>query len=138
MKKFIAFLVVVFIGIQFIPVERNNPPVVSDIDAPSGVKDILRKACYDCHSNETNWAWYTKIAPMSLLSAKDVEEGRKHLNFSEWGNYTSKTEQIKEEIWEEVREEQMPPWMYRVSHSESKLTPEEKNLLRNWATNKFE
>ena len=136
MKKFIAFLVVVFIGIQFIPVERTNPPVVSDIDAPSDIKDILRKACYDCHSNETNWAWYTKIAPMSLLTAKDVEEGRKNLNFSEWGNYTSKTEQIKGEIWEEVREEQMPPWMYRVSHGESKLTPEEKNLLRNWATNK--
>lgn len=78
MKKFIAFLVVVFIGIQFIPVERTNPPVVSDIDAPSDIKDILRKACYDCHFNETNWAWYTKIAPMSLLTAKDVEEGRKN------------------------------------------------------------
>jgi uncharacterized membrane protein len=136
MKKFIAFLVVVLIGIQFIPVERTNPPVVSDIDAPSAVKDILRKACYDCHSNETNWAWYTKIAPASFLAVKDVNEGRENLNFSEWGNYTNKTEKIKEEIWEEVREERMPPWMYRVSHSESKLTPEEKNLLRNWATNK--
>lgn len=135
MKKFIAFLVVVIIGIQFIPVERTNPPVVSDIDAPSEVKDILRKACYDCHSNETKWAWYTKIAPASFLAVKDVNEGREHLNFSEWGNYTSKTEKMKEEIWEEVREERMPPWMYRVSHSESKLTPEEKNLLRNWATN---
>ena len=136
MKKFIAFLVVVIIGIQFIPVERTNPPVVSDIDAPSEVKDILRKACYDCHSNETKWVWYTKIAPASFLAIKDVNEGREHLNFSEWGNYTNRTEKIKEEIWEEVREEHMPPWMYRVSHSESKLTPEEKNLLRNWATNK--
>jgi len=136
MKKFIAFLVLVIIGIQFIPVERTNPPVVSDIDAPSAVKDILRKACYDCHSNETNWAWYTKIAPASFLAVKDVNEGRENLNFSEWGNYTNKTEKMKEEIWEEVREERMPPWMYRVSHSESKLTPEEKNLLRNWATNK--
>ncbi len=80
--------------------------------------------------------WYTKIAPMSFLAVKDVEEGRKNLNFSEWGNYTSKTEEIKKEIWEEVREEQMPLWMYRISHSEAKLTPEEKNLLRNWATNK--
>jgi len=136
MKKFIAFLVIVLIGIQFIPVERTNPPVVSDIDAPVDVKVILKKACYDCHSNETNWAWYTKIAPASFLAVKDVNEGRENLNFSEWGNYTNKTEKIKEEIWEEVREERMPPWMYRVSHSESKLTPEEKNLLRNWATNK--
>jgi hypothetical protein len=136
MKKFIAFLVVVFIGIQFIPVERTNPPVQSDIDAPADVKAILKKACYDCHSNETNWAWYTKIAPMSLIAVKDVNEARAKLNFSEWGNYTTKTEQIKKEIWEEVREENMPPWMYRVTHSESKLTPEEKNVLRNWATNK--
>ena len=136
MKKFIAFLVVVIIGIQFIPVERTNPPVISDLDAPSAVKDILRKACYDCHSNETNWAWYTKIAPASFLAVRDVNEGREHLNFSEWGNYTNKTEKIKEEIWEEVREENMPLWQYRVVHSEAKLTQEEKNLLRNWATNK--
>ncbi len=136
MKKFIIFLVVVIIGIQFIPVERTNPPVVSDIDAPSEVKDILRKACYDCHSNETKWVWYTKIAPASFLAVKDVNEGRENLNFSEWGNYTSKTEEIKKEIWEEVREEKMPLWQYRIFHSEAKLTPEEKNLLRNWATNK--
>lgn len=136
MKKFIAFLVVIIIGIQFIPVERTNPPVVSDIDAPSEIKDILRKACYDCHSNETSWAWYTKIAPASFLAVKDVNEGRENLNFSEWGNYTNKTEKIKQEIWEEVREEKMPLWQYRLFHSEAKLTPEEKNLLRNWATNK--
>lgn len=136
MKKFIAFLVVAIIGIQFIPVERTNPPVTSDIDAPANIKAILKKACYDCHSNETNWTWYTKIAPASFLAVKDVNEGREHLNFSEWGNYTNKTEKIKEEIWEEVREENMPLWQYRVFHSEAKLTPEEKNLLRNWATNR--
>ncbi len=136
MKKFIAFLVVVIVGIQFIPVERTNPPVQSDIDAPANIKAILKKACYDCHSNETNWVWYTKVAPASFLSVKDVNEGRKKINFSEWGNYTNKTEKIKEEIWEEVREENMPPWQYRVVHSEAKLTQEEKNLLRNWATNK--
>jgi hypothetical protein len=136
MKKFIAFLVVVIIGIQFIPVERTNPPVTSDIDAPANIKAILKKACYDCHSNETNWPWYSKVAPISFLTVSDVNDGRKHLNFSEWGNYTDKTEKVKEEIWEEVREENMPPWMYRVSHSEAKLTPEEKNLLRNWATNR--
>jgi hypothetical protein len=136
MKKFIAFLVVVIIGIQFIPVERTNPPVQSDIDAPTDIKAILKKACYDCHSNETNWPWYSKVAPISFLTVNDVNDGRKHLNFSEWGNYTDKTERVKEEIWEEVREERMPPWMYRVSHKEAKLTPEEKNLLRNWATNR--
>jgi len=134
MKKFLIALVVLFVGIQFIPVERTNPPVTSEVNAPADVKAILKKACYDCHSNETNWAWYTKVAPSSFLAVKDVNDGRKHLNFSEWN--VNKESKYKEEIWDEIREEQMPPWQYKIIHSEAKLTPEEKNLLRNWATNK--
>ncbi|HCY76659.1 MAG TPA: heme-binding protein [Ignavibacteriales bacterium] len=134
MKKFLIAVVVILIGIQFIPVERTNPPVISDIDAPADVKAILKKACYDCHSNETNWAWYTKVAPSSFLAVKDVNDTRKNLNFSEWN--INKEAKYKEEIWDEIREEQMPPWQYKIFHSEAKLTPEEKNLLRNWATNK--
>ena len=135
MKKFIGFIILVLIGIQFIPVERTNPPVISDIDAPADVKAIFKKACYDCHSNETNWTWYTKIAPASFIAINDVEEGRKNLNFSEWDMYYGKMDKVKGGIWEEVREENMPLWKYRVFHSEAKLTPEEKNLIRNWATN---
>lgn len=134
MKKFIAVLVVVIVGIQFIPIERINPPVQSDIDAPANIKAIFKKACYDCHSNETNWAWYTKVAPASFLAVNDVNDGRKHLNFSEWN--INKESKYKEEIWDEIREEQMPPWQYKIFHSEAKLTQDEKNLLRNWATNK--
>lgn len=136
MKKFIAFIIVVLIGIQFIPVERTNPPVPSEIDAPANIKAIFKKACYDCHSNETNWAWYTKIAPASFLAVKDVEDGRKHLNFSEWGNYTNKTQKMKEEIWDEIREEQMPPWQYKIFHSDKVLTQNEKDLVRSWAASK--
>jgi formate-dependent nitrite reductase cytochrome c552 subunit len=111
--------------------------VQSEIYAPTEVKTIFKKACYDCHSNETNWVWYTKVAPISFLLAKHVKDGRKHLNFSEWGLYDAKKVQKKmEEIWEEIKEEEMPPWLYRVGHSEAKLTPEEKNIIRNWATNK--
>jgi len=86
MKKFLIFLVVVIAGIQFIPVEQTNPPVENDLFASNEVKDILKRACYDCHSNETNWAWYTKVAPMSWLAASDVNGGRENLNFSEWEN----------------------------------------------------
>ena len=136
MKKFIVFIVVVLIGIQFIPIERTNPPVPSEIDAPANIKAIFKKACYDCHSNETNWAWYTKVAPASFLAVKDVEDGRKHLNFSEWGNYTNKTQKMKEEIWDEVREEQMPPWQYKIFHSDKVLTQDEKDQVRSWATSK--
>jgi mono/diheme cytochrome c family protein len=120
MKKFIAVLVVIIVGIQFIPIERINPPVQSDIDAPANIKAIFKKACYDCHSNETNWAWYTKVAPASFLAVNDVNDGRKHLNFSEWN--INKESKYKEEIWDEIREEQMPPWQYKIFHSEAKLT----------------
>lgn len=136
MKKFLIFLVIVIVGIQFIPLEQNNPPVENDLFASNEVKDILRKACYDCHSNETDWAWYTKVAPVSWLVTSDVNNGRKHLNFSEWGNLrASEQDKIKEEIWEEVREETMPLWQYRIMHPSTKLSIEEKNVLRNWTTN---
>jgi mono/diheme cytochrome c family protein len=134
MKKLLIVLVIIFVGIQFIPVERTNPPVKSEIDAPADVKAIFKKACYNCHSNETNWVWYTKVAPASFLAVKDVQDGRRHLNFSEWN--INKEAKAKENIWDEVREEQMPPWQYKIFHSESKLTQEEKNILRNWATGK--
>lgn len=134
MKKVILVLVVIFIGIQFIPVERTNPPIINEISAPPEVKAILKKACYDCHSNETNWVWYTKIAPVSFLTSSDVSKGRHHINFSEWN--VEKEAKAKEEIWDEVSEEQMPPWQYKLMHSEAKLTQEEKNVIRNWATNK--
>ncbi|MCA2004353.1 MAG: heme-binding domain-containing protein [Ignavibacterium sp.] len=135
MKKVLIALVIILVGIQFIPVERTNPPVTQEINAPEQVKSILKKACYDCHSNETNWAWYTKIAPSSFLASKDVKDGREHLNFSEWDKVGNKVAKVKEEIWEEVRDEKMPPWQYRIMHSEAKLTDEEKNILRNWASN---
>lgn len=136
MKKFLIFLVVVIVGIQFIPVEQTNPPAENDLFASNEVKDILKRACYDCHSNETDWAWYTKIAPMSWLAAGDVNGGRKNLNFSEWGNMgTMDQKKTKEEIWEQVREEQMPLWQYRIMHGDSKISIEEKNIIRTWATN---
>lgn len=134
MKKTILVIVIILVAIQFIPVERTNPPVIAEVDAPENVKSILKKACYDCHSNETNWVWYTKVAPASFLAVKDVKDGRRHLNFSEWD--LNKEEKAKEEIWDEVREEQMPPWQYKIFHSESKLTQEEKNVLRNWTSGK--
>jgi hypothetical protein len=134
MKKVLIVLVIIIVGIQFIPVEQTNPPITSEISAPENVKTILKKACYDCHSNETNWAWYTKVAPASFLAAKDVNDGRKHLNFSEWN--IDKENKYKEEIWEEIREEQMPPWQYKIMHSESKLSQDEKNIIRNWANGK--
>jgi len=126
-------LVIVLIGIQFIPVERANPPISMDIDAPDNIALILRTSCYDCHSNETSWPIYSYIAPVSFLVVSDVKEGRKHLNFSEWDKYNS-DKQIKllEEMIEEVEKEEMPLTMYTFTHPNSKLDPYRIKLLKDW------
>jgi mono/diheme cytochrome c family protein len=134
MKKALIALVIIFVGIQFIPVERTNPPVKSEVDAPPEVKAIFKRACYDCHSNETKWLWYSKVAPVSFLISDDVKTGRRHLNFSEWN--VNKEAKAKDEIWDMIRNEEMPPWKYKIMHSEAKLTQEDKNIIRNWAESK--
>jgi hypothetical protein len=133
MKKFLLFLLIVLIGIQFIPVERSNPPIKQEMPMPNNVKEVLVRACYDCHSNTTEWKWYSKVAPMSFLISYDVKEGREHLNFTEWDYYSMKEDKIKEEIWEEVLKERMPPWSYRVVNPKGKLSDEDKRIIREWA-----
>ena len=82
-------LLVLVVDFQFIPVDTANPPVESDIPTSPAVKAVLRRACYDCHSHETVWPWYSRIAPMSWLLVRDVQEGRAELNFSTWNQYTT-------------------------------------------------
>src|SRR5262245_39331548 len=103
----------VLVIIQLIPVNRTNPPVERDIPTPPAVKAVLRRACYDCHSHETVWPWYSRIAPISWVLAHDVYEGRAELNFSTWNRYSTQ-EQVKklQKSWEEVAEGEMPPWFY--------------------------
>jgi len=132
-KKILIALVVIMIGIQFIPVERTNPPVSLDINAPGNISEILRTSCYDCHSNETVWPWYSKIAPVSFLVAGDVNEGRKNLNFSEWNKYEAdKREKIFEEIVEEIEKENMPLPIYTFTHPNAKLDDHRIKLIKEW------
>src|SRR5450759_484008 len=89
----LAGAVVVALGaIQLIPVDRTNPPVQKEMPAPPDVQAILRRSCYDCHSNETVWLWYSKVAPISWLVSRDVRQGRRELNFSDW---TASEKQLK-------------------------------------------
>ncbi len=133
-KRILVIAVVVIIAIQFWPVDRSNPLVVSDIHAPDPVKQILRAACYDCHSNESRWPWYGYVAPVSWLVADDVHHGRTHVNFSEWESMPSGDRiATMEEIWKEVENNEMPLWMYKLMHSEARLSEEQKILLRDWA-----
>ena len=123
-------LAIVFGGllvIQVIPYGRDhaNPPVVVEPawDSPQ-TRDLAAKACYDCHSNETIWPWYSNIAPLSWTVQRDVEEGRESLNFSEWNR-----PQEGEEAAETVREGSMPPGQYMLTHPEARLTAAELSVL---------
>jgi hypothetical protein len=121
-------------AIQLVPVERSNPPVVADLDGPVEVVAVLRASCYDCHSNETSWPWYSRVAPVSWLVAHDVDEGRSHLNLSLWGSYdATRRAKLAEEMWEEVADGEMPLTIYLLAHPSARLDDADRATLRSWA-----
>jgi hypothetical protein len=120
---------------QWIRVERVNPTMSSGspLAAPAQIDALLSRACYDCHSNETRWPWYSRIAPVSWLIARDVALGRKELNFSEWGSYYPQTRRRKLQWMDRVlRDRSMPPWAYRLMHPGARLTRAERAMLASW------
>jgi hypothetical protein len=127
-------VVVALTAIQFVPVDRSNPAAGSEVPATPETRAVLRRACYDCHSHETVWPWYSRVAPLSWLIARDVRQGREELNFSTWDRYSTK-QQIKKlkESWEEVAEGEMPPWFYLPAHRDAALSAEDRAILRKWA-----
>ena len=123
-----------FVGIQFIQIDRTNPPVTGEIEAPEAVMAILRRSCFDCHSNETKWPWYAYVAPTSWLVAKDVRDGRRHMNFSQWSGYNPKQKKHKrEECGEMVEVGVMPLWFYLPLHSEAELSQGDIELIVSWS-----
>jgi hypothetical protein len=119
---------------QLVPVDRSNPPVEGEVAAPPEVRAILRRACYDCHSNEVAWPWYGRVAPVSWLLARDVREGRKEVNFSVFGQYPEKRRQRKwTEIPEQVGKGEMPPWFYTAVHRKARLSEADRDALVRWA-----
>ncbi len=121
-------------AIQFIPVAQTNPPATAQVPAPTEVQALMRRACYDCHSNETRWPWYARIAPVSWALTRDVEEGRRELNFSTWDQYDDrrKARKLKETV-EQLEKDAMPPWYYIPLHPEAKLSEAERELIIKWA-----
>src|ERR1700742_4918670 len=95
LKTLFLLLLVVFIGIQFIRPSLGNKPATGDLAAPPEVKAILERACYDCHSNQTKLAWFDQPAPVYWLVVKDVREGRKVLNFSDWDSLPKAQQEAK-------------------------------------------
>jgi hypothetical protein len=114
--------------LQFVPYGRahSNPQVTQEPSWDSAeTRALARRACYDCHSNETVWPWYSHIAPLSWLIQQHVDDGRAHLNFSEWG----RGEQEAEEAAETLREGEMPLPSYLLTHPAARLSAAEREAL---------
>jgi hypothetical protein len=121
LKYSVLTIFLLFVLIQFIPVERTNPPSIKEPDWNSPKTRVYAvRACFDCHSHETKWPFYAYVAPVSWLIADDVNEGREHFNMSDWKPGKG------DEAAKEVRKGDMPLWQYTILHSEAKLTDEEK------------
>ena len=136
LKYIVLVLVFLFAGSQFIRPDRANPLInpaatfeaVAKPDA--GFAAIVQRACYNCHSNQTVWPWYSRIAPVSWLVADDVKEGRAHLNFSEWGMLGAEAAKLRlQGVCDEVKAGDMPLWQYRLIHPEAKLSAEDVKTL---------
>lgn len=130
-----AAVAVVLGAAQFVRFPRTNPPVSGDLAAPPDVTEIIRRACYDCHSNETKWPWYSRIAPASWLAYRHVTQARARLNFSDWTDYAYDpgTESLKlDEIEKLIRSGAMPPWYYRLTHSDARLTDAQRAAVLSW------
>ena len=133
-RKLILLIIAgIVIIIQFIPVDKTNLPVTADLRAPDNVKEILKNSCYDCHSNETDWPWYSSVAPVSWLVSGDVNDARRHLNFSDWDSMNmSDRKKMLDEIWEEVEGGEMPLRIYTLMHSDAKISDEQLKIIFKW------
>lgn len=133
-KRFIKIGAIIavsgFVLIQLVPYGRNhsNPAITGEPnwDSPQ-TKELAQRACYDCHSNETVWPWYSHVAPVSWLVQHDAEEGRQYLNFSTWNSGGQGRE--PGEAIETIANGQMPPPVYLITHPEARLTAAEKQTL---------
>jgi hypothetical protein len=125
----VGILVVGFAAIQLVPVDRTNPPVVSEPnwDSPQ-TRQLAERACFDCHSNETNWPWYSYVAPVSWTVARDVQVGRQVINFSDWEHVRGEGRSAGE-MAEVIRGGWMPPENYLSTHPEARLTQAEQDAL---------
>ncbi|MBU1641354.1 MAG: heme-binding domain-containing protein [Proteobacteria bacterium] len=124
--KILGIVILSLVAIQFIPYgkDHKNPPVVSEPEWNSpATRAMFYRVCANCHSNETKWPWYSRVAPVSWMIQHDVDEGREHMNLSLWG---VQTKNHADEAAGEIREGEMPPMTYVLGHPEAKMTEQEK------------
>lgn len=127
-KRFVLVIVVLLLVLQLVPYGRDhdNPKVTQEAawDSPR-TAELVRRFCYDCHSNESVWPWYSHVAPISWLVQEDVVDARKHLNFSEM----DKEQRHAKDAAHEIEEGEMPPWQYTFGRSDRVMSDDEKKQL---------
>jgi hypothetical protein len=130
---------VALLGAQIVPVATTNPPVEpgqtleAAMPVPREVSAILGRACQDCHSNLTEWPWYSRVAPVSWFLAYHVNDGRRKLNFSEWGQYVAPRKDRKlKEVCEQVARGGMPLLSYTIAHPQANLSEQDRRSICQW------
>lgn len=139
-KKAGLVLLLAFGLLQFYPRPEKNISSVETkerieklYNVPDSVMVILKSACYDCHSNNTHYPWYSNIQPVALFLNRHIVEGKKELNFDEFGSYSTRRQQSKlKAIASQVRDREMTLRSYQIMHKEARLTVEESDLITNW------
>lgn len=130
----IAAALAVAVAIQFVPVSRVNPPARYELSAPADVKRVLERSCYDCHSVRTRWPWYSRVAPVSWLVARDVQRGRRELDFTDWPVADPGEEaDLLEHVARQVERGRMPMPIYITLHGDARLSRAERARLIEWA-----
>jgi len=140
-KKVIFILIIVFVGIQFIPTTFNQSDKIlpSDItntfEVPDNILKTLKTSCYDCHSNNTYYPWYNKIQPVSWMLENHINEGKEELNFSEFGDYSKRRKKSKlKSIISQIKDDEMPLWSYTLIHGDAKISDQNKKEIIAWLT----
>lgn len=135
------FLLIVLVGIQFVPTTQNQSDTVPKTDfmmintVPKTIQSKLQVSCYDCHSNNTEYPWYNKIQPIAWILEDHVVKGKEELNFNEWGNYSTRRKNSKlKSIISQMEDDEMPLYSYSLIHSNAKLSEEEKKEIIKYLT----
>lgn len=136
LKIILLVLLVAFVGIQFMPTERNQSDVVPQTDfmevnhVPKDIQKQLQVSCYDCHSNNTKYPWYNTIQPIAWFLEHHINEGKGELNFNEWGSYSNRRKNSKlKSIISQIEDNKMPLKSYTFIHSNSIFTNTEKQEI---------
>ena len=139
LKNTVYALLILLLVMQLFRIDKTNPPAdfskdfITLTQPPPEIAGMLKTSCYDCHSNATTYPWYTNVAPISWWIKHHINDGRKHLNFSIWGSYTSRKADHKlEECVEMTEEGEMPMTSYTLLHGKAKLSKEQQAALVSW------